>query len=131
MPADGRDDSREFGAEEGADDSGSTDTADIIDEAEPTAVAADDTESIAAADDEADDGAVAGSFAPEVSVTPQRPAPENVAFVALGVYLTLLALASAIPGGGVAPQAVLVVAVVVGAVTLLCYGVLVRTTPDT
>lgn len=121
MPADGRDDTREFGAEGGADDPGSTDAADIIDEAEQPAAAADD----------ADEGAVAGSFAPEVSVTPERPAPENVAFVALGVYLTLLALASAIPGGGVAPQAVVVVAVVVGAVTLLCYGVLVRTTPDT
>jgi hypothetical protein len=121
MSADGRDDAREFGTEDGPDDAGSADAADIIDEAEPVQMA----------DDDADEGAVAGSFAPEVSVTPQRPAPENVAFVALGVYLTLLALASAIPGGGVAPQAVVVVAVVVSVVTLLCYGVLVRTTPDT
>lgn len=96
--------------------------ADVIDDAESSP----DTES-----ESDDDGAVAGSFAPDVSLTPQRPAPENVLFVSLGVYLTVLALAQTLPGVGVVPQTVVVVTVAVALVTGACYGLLVVTTPDT
>jgi len=97
--------------------------ADIIEEAEPVA-AADD------ADETGDeDGAVAGSFAPDVEVTPQSPTPENTLFVALGAYLTVLALAETVVGLDL--QLVAGVTVAVAVVSVLCYGVLVRTTPET
>ncbi len=112
--------------------------ADVIEEAEPSAsdaVAADGEresgtdEAEAEAEDE--EGAVAGSFAPDVEVTPQRPARENVVFVALGVYLTLLAFAETLPAIGTAPATIAGLTALVAVGTLLCYGVLVRTTPDT
>jgi len=78
-----------------------------------------------------DDGAVAGSFAPDLAVVPQLPARENVVFVALGVYLTLLALAETIPSVGVAAETVVGITVVVAVLTVVSYGILVRTTPDT
>jgi hypothetical protein len=92
--------------------------ADIIEEAEP-----------ATAEDDDEDGAVAGSFSPEVEVTPQAPTPENTLFVAIGIYLTVIALADTILGLG--PVQVIGIALSVAAVTLVSYGILVRTTPDT
>jgi len=94
---------------------------DINEEAEPTV----------GVDDSDEEGAVAGSFAPDVAVTPQTPARENVIFVALGVYLTILALAQTIPGVGVAPATIGLVTVAVAVGTAACYGVLVWTTPGT
>jgi hypothetical protein len=76
-----------------------------------------------------DEGAVAGSFAPDVTVTPQMPVPEHVAFVAAGVYLTILALLETIPGIGTSLPTIAVVTAGVAAVTLVCYRVLVWTTP--
>ena len=112
---------------------------DIIEEAEPAVRVDDSDEEYAvsvvtdaeAADEDEEDGAVAGSFAPDVAVTPQLPARENVIFVALGVYLTILALAQTIPGVGVAPATIGLVTVLVAVGTAACYGVLVWTTPDT
>lgn len=78
-----------------------------------------------------DDGAVAGSFAPDLAVTPQQPARENVVFVAVGVYLTLLAFAETLPAIGTAPTTIAGLTALVAVGTLLCYGILVRTTPDT
>ena len=98
--------------------------ADVIEEAEPAGAVGDDEET----DEE---GAVAGSFAPDIEVTPQRPARENVVFVALGVYLTLLAFAETLPAIGTAPATIAGLTALVAVGTLLCYGVLVRTTPDT
>ena len=88
--------------------------ADVIEEAEPSA---------------AEEGAVAGSFAPDIEVSPQSPTPENTLFVALGICLTILALADTAVGLDLALVATVVAAV--GLVTAVCYGVLVRTTPDT
>jgi len=132
MPADGRDEDADEKRAVSVDDD--TTVADIIEEAEPTAtdgtsgqsVRADDVGGVSVATDEED--AVAGSFAPDMAVMPQTPARENVLFVALGAYLTIVALAQTI---GVAPTAIvgMTVAVVVG--TLVCYGILVQTTPDT
>lgn len=122
MSADGSDDGDEFVAEYEP-----ATAADIIEEAEPSA-AADDGRPDAEADDD-DEGAVAGSFSPDIEVTPQTPAPENTLFVALGICLTILALADTVVG-----LSLLLVAGVVAAVgftTAVCYGVLVRTTPDT
>jgi hypothetical protein len=79
-----------------------------------------------AADEE--EGAVAGSFAPELEVTPGIPKPENVVFVALGVFVAILAFGRMFLGvdmyapitlGGV------VLAVAVGTAAL--YGFFVRT----
>lgn len=82
-------------------------------------------------DDDTDDGAVAGSFAPDVMVNPQRPVPEHVAFVAAGVYLTILALFETVPGVDTSPPTIAAVTAGVAVATVVCYAVLVRTTPDT
>lgn len=116
MSADGSDDGDEFVAEYEP-----ATAADIIEEAEPSATADED------GDDE--EGAVAGSFAPDVAVTPQAPAPENSLFVALGICLTILALADTVVG--LSPMLVVGVFAAVGLTTAVCYGVLIRTTPDT
>lgn len=104
--------------------------ADIIEEAEPSADGEPSEtghkEPSEAGDDE---GAVAGSFAPDIEVTPQAPAPENTAFVALGICLTILALADTVVGLSLVLVAGVVAAV--GLTTTVCYGVLVWTTPDT
>ena len=97
--------------------------ADIIEEAEPAGEPVDDA---AAETDES----VAGSFAPDVAVTPQMPNPENVLFVSLGVFLSILVLAQVLPGG-ITPAAVVGVAVAVAVATVVCYGILTWTTPDT
>ena len=130
------DDERAASDDAPADDSESV--ADIIEEAEPTVRVDDSDDEYAVSvvtdaeeDDEEEDGAVAGSFAPDVAVTPQAPARENVVFVALGVYLTILALAQTIPGVGVAPATIGLVTVAIAVGTAACYGVLVWTTPDT
>jgi hypothetical protein len=91
--------------------------ADIIDEAEPPA------------DGDDDEGAVAGSITPDVEVTPQAPTPENTLFVALGIYLTILALADTTVG--LDPRLAVGAFVAIAATTAACYGVLVKTTPDT
>jgi len=101
--------------------------ADIIEEAEPVS----DSTAYAEADTQEDGDAVAGSFAPDIEVVPQLPAPENVVFVALGVYLTILALAETIPGVGVAIETFVAVTVLVAVLTAVCYGILIKTTPDT
>ncbi|WP_276251522.1 DUF7312 domain-containing protein [Haloarcula rara] len=98
--------------------------ADIIEEAEPSATAEGDD-----AEEDEEEGAVAGSFAPDIEVTPQAPAPENTLFVALGVFLTILALADTVVG--LSLMLVATVFAAVGLTTAVCYGVLVRTTPDT
>ena len=121
MSADGSDDGDEFVAEYEP-----ATAADIIEEAEPSATADGESGERRAEDDE---GAVAGSFAPEIEVTPQAPAPENTLFVALGVCLTILALADTVVGLSLVLVAAVVLAV--GLTTAVCYGVLVRTTPDT
>ncbi|MFC6756139.1 hypothetical protein ACFQER_04795 [Halomicroarcula sp. GCM10025894] len=46
--------------------------ADIIEEAEPSATAEGDD-----AEEDEEEGAVAGSFAPDIEVTPQRPRPRT------------------------------------------------------
>lgn len=130
------DDERSASDDAPADDAESV--ADIIEEAEPAVRVDNSGEEYAVsvvADAEADtadeDEAVAGSFAPDVAVTPQAPARENVVFVALGVYLTILALAQTVPGIGVAPATIGLVTVVVAVGTAVCYGALLWTTPDT
>jgi len=85
-------------------------------------------------DAEADDeeGAVAGSFAPDLQVRPQTPAPENVLFVAVGVYIATLALGQLVVGNVVyEPVGLATITAGVAALTVVCYGVLVRTDPDT
>jgi len=120
MSADGSDEGDEFVAEyENAT------AADVIEEAEPSAAADDDRPT----DDADDEGAVAGSFAPDVEVSPQAPAPENTLFVALGICLAILALADAVVGVSLVLTATVVG--VVGLGTAVCYGILVRTTPET
>ena len=134
MSADGSDE------EEGVAESESATVADIIEEAEPSATADGerseaveegrstvvDGERSEAGDEE---GAVAGSFAPDIEVTPQAPAPENTMFVALGVCLTILALADTVVGLSLVLVATVVATV--GLTTAVSYGVLVWTTPDT
>ncbi|MBX0302347.1 hypothetical protein [Haloarcula salinisoli] len=106
--------------------------ADIIEEAEPSATV--DGERSEAGHEERseagdDEGAVAGSFAPDIEVTPQAPTPENTMFVALGVCLTILALADTIVGLSLVLVATVFAAV--GLTAAVCYGVLVHTTPET
>jgi len=119
MSADGSGEDDEFVAEYDR-----STAADVIEEAEPGSDADDQADS----DEE---GAVAGSFAPDVDVVPQLPSRENVAFVALGVYLGILVLAETIPSVAVSAAMVAVVTVAVAALTVVSYGILVRTTPDT
>ncbi|EMA06783.1 hypothetical protein SAMN05443574_105210 [Haloarcula vallismortis] len=79
-----------------------------------------------AADDE--EGAVAGSFAPDLNVTPDAPKPENVVFVALGVCIAILALGRMFLGAEMYTPSVLggvVLSVALGAAVL--YGFFVRT----
>jgi len=128
MPVDGSDD-RAAGDDDFIAEYDRATEADVIEDTEPERDIEDaelerDTE-------DTDDGAVAGSFAPEVAVTPQSPTPENVLFVAIGINLTLLAFAEMIPGLGIAPGTAAMVTVTVAAVTALCYGILIKTTPDT
>ncbi len=134
MSADGSDE------DEGVAESEPATVADIIEEAEPSATADGEHSPVAggerseAADgarsEESDDeGAVAGSFAPDIEVTPQAPAPENTLFVALGVFLTILALADTVVG--LSPLLVATVVAAVGLTTAVCYGVLLWTAPDT
>lgn len=120
MSADGSDD-EEFVAEYEP-----ATAADIIEEAEPSATADGEADERR---DEDGEGAVAGSVAPDIEVTPQAPAPENTLFVALGICLTILALADTAVGLSLAAVAGIVAAV--GLTTAVCYGVLVKTTPDT
>lgn len=126
MPADGSDDRAGEGDDFVAEYDRST-PADIIEEAEPVS----DSDTHTDGDDQEDGDAVAGSFAPDVEVVPQLPKLENVVFVALGVYFTLLALAETIPGVGVAVETVVAVTVLVAVLTAVSYGILVKTTPDT
>lgn len=82
--------------------------------------------------EEDDEGAVAGSFAPDLDVLPQSPRPENVVFVALGVYVATLAVGRMFVGASMyAPQTLAAVTVAVAAGTALLYGFFVRTNPDT
>ena len=82
--------------------------------------------------EEEDDGAVAGSFAPDLDVTPGTPRLENVVFVALGVYAAALAVGRMFVGASMytpATLGALTVGVVAG--TALLYGFFVGSNPDT
>ncbi|KAA9396863.1 hypothetical protein Har1130_03350 [Haloarcula sp. CBA1130] len=79
-----------------------------------------------AVDDE--EGAVAGSFAPDLEVTPDAPKPENVVFVALGVCIAILALGRMFLGANMYAPSILggvVLSVALG--TAVLYGFFVRT----
>jgi len=79
----------------------------------------------AAADEE---GAVAGSFAPDLEVRPDAPKPENVVFVALGVCIAILALGRMFLGAEMYTPSILagvVLSVALG--TAVLYGFFVRT----
>ncbi|AEM57916.1 hypothetical protein HISP_11855 [Haloarcula hispanica N601] len=79
-----------------------------------------------AADEE--EGAVAGSFAPDLEVTPDAPKPENVVFVALGVCIAILALGRMFLGAEMYTPSILggvVLSVALG--TAVLYGFFVRT----
>ncbi|MFC7027552.1 hypothetical protein ACFQJ5_08060 [Halomicroarcula sp. GCM10025324] len=83
-----------------------------------------------AADDE--DGAVAGSFAPDLDVTPGTPRLENVVFVALGVYAAALAVGRMFVGASMyTPETLGALTVGVVAGTALLYGFFVGSNPDT
>jgi hypothetical protein len=83
-------------------------------------------------EDEADEGAVAGSFAPDLEVTPGRPRLENVVFVALGVYVAALAVGRMFVGASMyTPETLGALTVSVIAGTALLYGFFTRTNPDT
>ncbi|KOX93810.1 DUF7312 domain-containing protein [Haloarcula rubripromontorii] len=92
--------------------------ADVIQvEDDPDGDAADDVE-----------GAVAGSLAPDLEVTPDAPKPENVVFVALGVCIAILALGRMFLGAEMYTPSVLggvVLSVALG--TAVLYGFFVRT----
>ncbi|MFC6974253.1 hypothetical protein ACFQL1_05600 [Halomicroarcula sp. GCM10025709] len=96
---------------------------------EADVIRVDDTED---AENPYDDGSEAGTFSPDVEVTPGRPSVESVVFVALGVYIGLLAIGGMFAGPALASPTVLggmTAAVAVGAAVL--YGLFVRTNPDT
>lgn len=79
-----------------------------------------------------EDGAVAGSFAPDLDVRPQSPRLEHVIFVALGVYIAILAVGRMFAGGSVYdPQTLAAITFAVFAGAALLYGFFVRTNPDT
>jgi hypothetical protein len=79
-----------------------------------------------AADDE--EGAVAGSFAPDLNVTPDAPKPENVVFVALGVCIAILALGRMFLGAQMyTPSTLTGVVLSVALGTAVLYGFFVRT----
>ena len=85
----------------------------------------DDPDGDVAADEE---GAVAGSFAPDLEVTPDAPKPENVIFVALGVCIAILALGRMFLGAEMYTPSILggvVLSVALG--TAVLYGFFVRT----
>ena len=91
---------------------------------EPNATAADG--------DGEEEGAVAGSFAPDLEVTPGSPHPENVVFVALGVYIATLAVGRMFVGASIyTPATFGAITLGVAAGTALLYGLLTRTNPDT
>ncbi|MFB6223838.1 MAG: hypothetical protein ABEH86_09245 [Haloarcula sp.] len=107
-----------------ADDDTFTEEYELATEADVIRVESDDQSD--AADDE--EGAVAGSFAPDLEVTPDAPELENVAFVALGVFIAIIAFGRMFLGADVyAPMTLggVILAVVVGAAAL--YGFFVRT----
>jgi len=77
-------------------------------------------------DDE--EAAVAGSFSPDVDVSPGTPKPESVVFVALGVYVTMLAIGRLIAGPEMyEPTTLAAVTFAVAAGAALLYGFFVRT----
>jgi tetrahydromethanopterin S-methyltransferase subunit A len=79
-----------------------------------------------------DEGAVAGSFAPDLEVTPGRPRLENVVFVALGVYVAALAVGRMFVGASMyTPETLGALTIIVIAGTALLYGFFTRTNPDT
>jgi hypothetical protein len=79
-----------------------------------------------AADDQ--EGAVAGSFAPDLEVTPGAPKPENVVFVALGVCIAVLALGRMFLGAEMyAPSVLGGVVLTVAFGTAVLYGFFLRT----
>jgi hypothetical protein len=79
-----------------------------------------------------DEGAVAGSFAPDLEVRPGTPRLENVVFVALGVYVAILAVGRMFAGASMyTPETLGALTVSVIAGTALLYGLFTRTNPDT
>jgi hypothetical protein len=77
------------------------------------------------------EGNVAGEFAPQVPVDPERPKLENAAVITLGVALTVVAIASVIGGPAFGLLDAATILVVVGALGAVTYGALLRLTPDT
>jgi len=72
-------------------------------------------------------GNVAGSITPGTDVTPETPTLEHVVFVALGVYITILAFGRFIAGAAIYDPATLAaVTFAVAAGTALLYGFFVR-----
>ncbi|MBX0321916.1 hypothetical protein EGH21_02605 [Halomicroarcula sp. F13] len=119
-------------AADGSDDDRVAESSDDFVETYEFATEADVIDTTADADEDTQEGAVAGSFAPDVEVTPGTPTLENTLFVALGVYLSTLVLGQMVAGPGIyAPTtlATVTAAVVVG--TAVCYALLTRTDPDT
>ncbi|WP_276276693.1 DUF7312 domain-containing protein [Haloarcula regularis] len=75
---------------------------------------------------------MAGSFAPDLEVTPGRPRLENVVFVALGVYVAALAVGRMFVGASMyTPETLGALTAGVVAGTALLYGFFTRTNPDT
>ncbi|WP_254273649.1 DUF7312 domain-containing protein [Haloarcula marina] len=82
--------------------------------------------------DPSEEGAVAGSFAPDLDVKPQTPTPENVLFVAVGVYVATLAIGQMFVGPVIyAPETLAAITAAVAVGTAVCYGIFSRTDPDT
>jgi len=76
-------------------------------------------------DDE--EGAVAGSFAPDLDVTPGRPALENALFVTLGVYVGILSIGRMVAGSAVyRPATLATITVGVAGGAALLYGLFTR-----
>lgn len=80
--------------------------------------------------DEEEEGNVAGEFAPRVPVVPELPDAENAAFVVLGAIVTTLALASVVGGPAFGLLDAGLIAVVVGVIGAVTYGILRRLTPE-
>ena len=117
--------------DDGAAQDDAADTSDTFTEEYELATDADVLQGEGGPDDEAaadEEGAVAGSFAPDLTVTPDAPKPENVAFVAIGVCTAILALGRMFLGAEMYTPSTLggvVLAVALG--TAVLYGFFVRT----
>jgi hypothetical protein len=84
------------------------------------------------ADDTEAESSEVGTFAPDIEVTPGRPRLESVVFVALGVYIGLLAIGGMFASAALSsPSVMLGLPAVVAVGAALLYGLFVGTNPDT